>query len=84
MACSRSSSAPPPHIVFAFVSAPIDIVPHSLGSLGDNELCGVTTSGSGTYTTEGITKLCEGLKGSAVTSLECAAAPSVCFCVSAR
>ena len=60
--------------VFASVSAPIDIVPHSLGSLGDNELCGVTTSGSGTYTTEGITKLCEALKGSAVTSLECAAA----------
>ena len=26
-------------------------------------------------TTEGITKLCEGLKGSAVTSLKCAAAP---------
>ena len=29
----------------------------------------------GTYTDEGITKLCEGLKGSAVTSLKCAAAP---------
>jgi len=29
----------------------------------------------GTYTTEGLTKLCEGLKGSAITSLECAAAP---------
>jgi len=28
----------------------------------------------GTYTVEGITKLCEGLKGSAVTSLKCAAA----------
>ena len=28
----------------------------------------------GTYTAEGITKLCEGLKGSSVTSLECAAA----------
>ena len=27
------------------------------------------------FTTEGITKLCEGLKGSAVTSLECAATP---------
>ena len=36
----------------------------------------------GTYTTEGIHKLCEGLKGSAVTSLKCAAAPRVC--VSAR
>ena len=59
--------------VFSFVSVPIDIVPHSLGSLGGNELCGVTSSGSGTYTTEGITKLCEGLKGSAVTLLRCAA-----------
>ena len=29
----------------------------------------------GTYSAEGITKLCEGLKGSAVTSLKCAAAP---------
>ena len=36
-------------------------------------LCGVYL-GRGTYTTEGITKLCEGLKGSAVTSLGCAAA----------
>ena len=38
----------------------------------------------GTYTAEGITKLCEGLKGSAVTSLKCAARPeSVRFYVSA-
>ena len=52
-------------------------------SLADNALCGVKY-GRGTYTAEGITKLCEGLKGSAVTSLECAACPeSVCFCVSA-
>ena len=41
-------------------------------SLRWNQLCGL---GEGTYTTEGITKLCEGLKGTAVTSLECAAAP---------
>ena len=61
--------------VFAFVSAPIDIVPPSLGSLANNELCGVTSLGTGIYTTEGITKLREALKGSAVTSLECAAAP---------
>ena len=42
-------------------------------SLSDNCLCGVWTefpSGQkGTYTAEGITALCEGLKGSAVTSL---------------
>ena len=37
-----------------------------------NQLCGLDGHGSGTYTTEGITKLCEGLKGSAVTSLKCA------------
>ena len=37
-------------------------------SLSDNVLCGVKY-GSGTYTAEGITALCEGLKGSAVTSL---------------
>ena len=38
-------------------------------------LCGLDRYGSGTYTAEGITKLCEGLKGSAVTSLKCAATP---------
>ena len=43
--------------------------------MGLNQLCGIGTDGRGTYTTEGITKLCEGLTGSAVTSLECAAAP---------
>ena len=47
----------------------------SFDSLGGNQLCGLDQGGNGTYTTEGITKLCEGLKGSGVTSLECAAAP---------
>ena len=60
--------------MFAFVSAPVD-TPCSLGRLGNNQLCGVDRHGNGTYTAEGITKLCEGLKGSAVTSLGCAAAP---------
>jgi hypothetical protein len=41
--------------------------------LAHNELCGLDFKGRGTYTAEGITKLCEGLKGSAVTSLKCAA-----------
>ena len=42
-------------------------------------------SGEGTHTVEAMTKLCEALKGSAVTSLECATAPhSVRFSVSAR
>jgi hypothetical protein len=45
------------------------------GSLTGNQLCGLDSFGSGTYTAEGITKLCEGLKGSSVTSLECAATP---------
>ena len=44
------------------------------GSLAGNELCGVDEDGDGEYTTEGITALCTGLKGSAVTLLECAAA----------
>ena len=42
--------------------------------MAENELCGVNNYGEGTYTAEGITKLCEGLKGSAVTSLKCATA----------
>ena len=45
-----------------------------LGSLANNNLFGINQYGHGTYTTEHITKLCEGLKGSAVTSLKCAAA----------
>ena len=45
------------------------------GSLASNQLCGLDSFGDGTYTAEGITKLCEGLKGSAVTLLKCAAAP---------
>ena len=53
-------------------------------SLADNALFGVKY-GQGTYTTEGITKLCEALKGSAVTSLKCAAGPpNVRFRVSAH
>ena len=44
------------------------------GRLRGNQLCGLSDDDEGTYTTEGITKLFEGLKGSAVTSLECAAA----------
>ena len=40
--------------------------------MGYNQLCGVNEYGKGTYTSEGITKLCEGLKGRAVPSLRCA------------
>ena len=69
--------------VFALVSAPIDTPPF-LGSLTNNSLCGIKPCGEGTYTAEGITKLCEALKGSAVTSLKCAAAPRACLSVNAR
>ena len=62
-------------MVFAFLSAPIDTPPF-LGSLAGNHLCGRDDEGNGTYTAEGIIKLCEGLKGSAVTSLKCATAPA--------
>tara|TARA_B100000780_G_C20707736_1_gene281366 strand:+ start:66 stop:197 length:132 start_codon:yes stop_codon:yes gene_type:complete len=41
--------------------------------LAENQLCGLDDRGRGTYTAEGITKLYKGLKGSAVTSLKCAA-----------
>ena len=67
--------------MFAFVSGPVD-TPPSLGSLAENQLCGLD-EGYGTYTAEGITKLCEGLKGSAVTSLKCAASLDVRLSVSA-
>ena len=66
---------------------PLTLISHhpgpTHGSLGSNQLCGLDDRGRGTYTAEGITKLCEGLKGSAVTSLKCAAAPRVFAFVSA-
>ena len=65
------------------MSAPADAPAPTLciGSLASNAICGVTSDVfgnlKGTYTAEGITALCEGLKESSVTSLECAAAPRV-------
>ena len=41
-------------------------------SLNANQLCGVNYMGEGTYTVEGINKLCESLKTSSITSLRCA------------
>ena len=38
-------------------------------SLNTNALCGLDKLGGGTYTAEGITALCDGLKESNVTSL---------------
>ena len=60
--------------MLAFLSTPIDSHAYCLGSLASNRLCGLDECGDGTYTAEGINKLCEGLKGSAVTpeySLSC-------------
>ena len=51
------------------MSAPMTLLSFLTRSLSDNELCGVDKYGTGTYTAVGITALCEGLKGSAVTSL---------------
>ena len=51
------------------------LTPSVHGSLANNQLCGINRADQGTYTSEGITKLCEGLKESAVTSLKCAATP---------
>ena len=62
------------------MSAPIDTATPHLGSLDYNHLCGLDDDGEGEYTTEGITKLCEGLKESAVTSLKCAAPSNVRQC----
>ena len=63
---------------------PLTLPSPQLGSLDSNQLCGVNFSGKGTYTTESITKLCEGLKGSSVTSLRCTVGPSVCLSVNAH
>ena len=41
--------------------------------MNNNALCGIDKNGRGTYTADGINALCEALKGSAVTSLRCAA-----------
>ena len=50
-------------------SAPAEHFLPFVRSLASNQLCGLNQYGEGTYTAEGITALCEGLKGSAVTSL---------------
>ena len=55
------------------VMAPMNMHFSSARSLADNRLCGLWNQNGlqqGTYTPEGIIALCEGLKGSAVTSLE--------------
>ena len=46
----------------------------TVSRLFENNICGHWDHGKFVVTTEGIIALCEGLKGSAVTSLGCAAA----------
>ena len=60
------------------VRTPIDTVLW-LGSLAENAICGLDYEGRvrGTYTVAGFNILCKNLKGSAVTSLKCAA-PEQC------
>ena len=49
------------------------------GSLDFNQLCGISpVNGQGTYTAEGINKLCESLKTSSITSLRCAVSLPPC------
>ena len=46
-----------------------------------NALCGLTEEdGYGTYTNEGIMRLCEGIKGSIITKLKCAKATRALPC----
>ena len=59
------------------------LAPLLLCSSACNQLCGLDSSGNGTYNSEGITKLCEAVQESAVTSLKCATTPLL-FCVGAR
>ena len=55
--------------------APTNVPALFLCSLAVNQLCGLNSVGDGTDTAEGINALCEGLKGSAITSLKCARPP---------
>ena len=83
--CNRSSRPPGARTgsrVFAFLSAPVDTPPSRAGSLANNGLCGLYYDAygdiQGTHTAESITMLCEGLKGSSVTSLKCATCSLSC------
>ena len=61
--------------VFAFLSAPVDTAPvFAASSIGRNGIGGHYDHGLDefVFTTEGIIALCEGLKGSSVTSLDLA------------
>ena len=81
-AVSSLECAASPYRMLAFVSMPSD-TPPALGSLSDNQFCGHNGLWHNDmfYNAGCITKLCEALKGSAMTSLKCAAsAESSLFC----
>eukprot|EP00964_Phaeocystis_antarctica_P078598 scaffold48896_cov49-Phaeocystis_antarctica.AAC.1 len=82
VAPSPRSSAPPHTLAPALLSGPAGthatLSPTLTRRLDPRQLCGISDFAQGglqggTYTTAGITELCEGLKGSAITSLRCAA-----------
>ena len=66
LGCAASRSHDPTH---PMCQPPMNTFLPFARSLSGNQLCGLNDFGFGTYTAEGITALCEGLKGSAVTSL---------------
>ena len=57
-----------------FCPRPLTLAVFTASRLADNNICGHWDRGKFVVTTEGIIALCEGLKGSALTSLGCAAA----------
>ena len=65
------------------VMDPWRLTPPGFFIIINSQLCGICKDECGeihgTYTAEGVTKLCEWLKGSAVTSLNCAAALRVLY-----
>ena len=70
--CQSEVSLSPTFVACVTAGAVIQLKPLIicvLGSLDGNLLCGVNYGGRGTFTTEGIVVLCEGLKQSKVSSL---------------
>ena len=66
--------------VFALLSAPVDTAVFTASRLSDNSIGGCyDDNGEFVANTEGIIALREGLKGSSVTALECAANPKCCL-----
>ena len=72
----KSLECAPAPKCFVFMSAPVYTAVFTASRLSDNSIGGCyDDDGEFVANTEGIIALCEGLKGSSVTSLECAANP---------